>query len=113
MDENASRMNALQINERAREFVGYNIRGICYQLQDGSRYWTVNVSFFDSDRVSQAWLVSGDGFRSIGPARQVLTPPLTREIMLGEPVPEIDSLLKQSVLDAIQKWENEPACCAL
>ena len=110
MDENTAMMNAIPINVRARGFSGYNIRGICYQLQNGSRCWTINVTFLDSDRVSQAWLVSGDGFRCIGPARQVLTPPLSREIMLGESVSDIDPLLKQSVLDAIQKWESEPEC---
>jgi len=112
MDKNTSMMNALQINQRAHGFDGYNIRGICYQLQDGSRCWTINVNF-ESDRVSQAWCVSGDGFRCIGPTRHLLTPPLTREHMLVEPVPDIEPLLKKSVLDAIQKWGSEPVCCAL
>ncbi len=112
MDENTSMMDALQINQRAKDCGEYHILGACFQLQDGSRCWKINVTYPDPDR-SQVWLVSGSGFRSIGPARKLLTPPPTFGVVDGGPVTDIDPLVKQSVLDAIQKWENEPACCAL
>jgi hypothetical protein len=109
MDENASMMNALPINERARDCGEYHTRGACYQLQDSSRCWKINVTFPDPDR-SQVWLISGDAFQSSVAARKLLTPPPTFGVVDGGPITDIDPRVKQSVIDAIQKWESEPAC---
>jgi hypothetical protein len=109
MDDNASMMNALPINERACDCGEYHIRGACYQLQDSSKIWKVNVTFPDPNR-SQVWLVSGDAFKSIIAARNLLTPPPTFGVVDGGPVTDIDSRIKRSVNDAIHKWESEPAC---
>jgi hypothetical protein len=108
MDKNASMMNALPINQRACDCGEYHIRGACYQLHESSRCWKINVAFPDPDR-SQVWLISGDGFQNIVAARKLLTPPPAFGVVDGGPVTDIDPLVKQSVIDAIQKWESEQA----
>jgi hypothetical protein len=106
-------MNAKLVNERAYETCEFTtIRGQCFEEQDGSRFWRINVCFYASDQPSQAWIVGGEGFRSVATARQLLTPTDSFfEVVLGKIITNLDPALKQSVLEAIQRWENEPARC--
>jgi hypothetical protein len=106
-----SLMNATLVNDRAYETCEHNsIRGRCFEEQDGSRFWMISAAFFDPDQPSQAWIVDGEGFRSIGTGRLLLTP-VDRffEPMLGKTITDLDPALRQSVQEAIQKWEKEPA----
>ena len=103
-------MNATLVNDRAYETYQHNnIRGQCFEEQNRSRFWMISAAFYDSDQPSQAWIVDGEGFRSIGTGRILLTP-VDRffEPELGKTITHLDPALKQSVQEAIQKWEKEP-----
>ena len=109
MEETTTIMDANLVNERAHEFSEYTIRGNCYENQGGTRIWEIIVNFRASDQVSQAWIVGGEGFRTVEAARQLLTAPqMLFEVTGGKDIGNIDPALKQSVLTTIQKWENEP-----